>query len=110
MLTGLMLKVKDVNVDSIGIDGGFISHILLLNNLVNSAKKFSARYEKLSVEIDNIVNELDKAQINLMRDIKMFDTLYYKNTDYIKNLEILIIAGGLKLEEVQEKDLDVKFY
>lgn len=105
MLTGLMLKVKDVNVDSIGTDRGFISHIPLLNNLVNSAKKFLARYEKLSVEIDNIVNELDKAQINLMRDIKMFDTLYYKNTDYIKNLEILIIAGGLKLKEVKEEDL-----
>ena len=105
LLTGLMLKVKDVNVDSIGKNEGVFSRIPLLNNFANSAKKFLARYEKLSVEIDKIVNELDKAQMNLMRDIKMFDTLYEKNTGYIKNLEILIIAGGLKLKEVQEKDL-----
>lgn len=105
MLTNLMLKVKDVDVDSIGSDSGFLSRIPLFNNLVNNAKKFMAKYERLTVEIDKIVDELDKAQVNLMRDIKMFDTLYDKNIVYIKNLEFLILAGELKLKEVREKEL-----
>ena len=105
MLTNLMVKVKEVDVDNLGNGKGILSKIPLFSGLLNSAKKFMARYEKLSVEIDKIVDELDKAQMQLMRDVKMFDMLYGKNIDYLKELDILILAGTLKLREVREKVL-----
>ena len=101
ILTDLVIKVKDIDVDSIGGKESFFSKIPFLGGLVNSFRKFIARYEKLSVQIEKIVDELDKARMQMLRDLTLLDTMYGKNLEYLKNLDLFIAAGQLKLQELQ---------
>jgi uncharacterized protein YaaN involved in tellurite resistance len=104
ILTNLVLKVKEMDVDSLG-EGGFLSKIPIIGNLVNSFKRFIERYEKLSVQIEKIVDQLDDARMHMLKDITLLDNMYGKNLDYMKNLDLYIAAGKLKLKELESTEL-----
>jgi uncharacterized protein YaaN involved in tellurite resistance len=103
VLTNLMLKVKDLNVDGLSTGGGFMARLPIIGSFIDAAKKFVARYQKLSVEIERIVDELDKARMGLLKDITLLDGLHAKNIEYMQDLDIYIAAGQMKLREIQEK-------
>ncbi len=103
-LTNLMMTVKDLKVDSLS-SGSFMSNIPIIGSLFGGIKRFIAQYESISSHIDEIVNELTKARMQLLRDIELLDTLYEKNHEYIKELDLHIMAGELKLKEIREKIL-----
>jgi len=105
VLTNLMLKVQDLKVDSLSGKESFLEKIPLLGDLINSTKKFIAKYEKLSVEIEKIVDELDKARMQLLKDLTLLDKLYENNLEFFHELNLYITAGNLKLQEIQEKIL-----
>ncbi len=104
VLSNLVIKVKEINVDGLS-DGNAASRIPLIGGMFNAFQKFITRYNKLSVEIERIVDELDKAQMNLLKDITLLDNLYKKNVEYLKNLDLFIAAGDLKIKEMKEKIL-----
>lgn len=72
-----------------------------LSKASGSLKKFLTRYQKLDSKIDSISAQLDSAQIALLKDLTMLDTLYDKNLDYIGQLDMYIIAGVAKLSQVK---------
>lgn len=84
ILTDLVVKVKDLKVDSLGGGKGLLSGIPIIGNLVNSIKKFIAKFDKLNVQIDKITENLDKSRMTLLKDITLMDNLYQKNQDYLK--------------------------
>lgn len=103
ILTDLMLKVKELDVDGISPGRSFISKFPIIGSLVNNTQKFAARYQKLSTEIEKIVDELDKSKMQLLKDITLLDYLFEKNLEYLGNLNYYIMAGTLKLREINEK-------
>lgn len=106
VLGQLVATVKDVDVDSLSPSGkGFLENIPLIGNLVNSVKKFVQRYEKLSVQIEKIVAELDAARMNLLKDITLLDNMYQKNLEYLKELDVFIAAGQIKLDDLKTRVL-----
>lgn len=104
VLTDLLNKVKEVDVDSLDPDKqGFFDK--LFGNIKRETGKFISRYEKLSVQIERIIDQLDRAKLQLIRDITTLDTMYAKNLDYLKELDMYIMAGSLKLKELNDKVL-----
>lgn len=103
-LTDLMLTVKKLDVDSLSGES-FMSKIPLIGNLVNSAKKFIAQYQSIEHHMEEIIDEMNKARMQLLKDITLLDALYEKNKDYMKELELYILAGEMKLKELTEKTL-----
>lgn len=101
VLTDLMVKVKDLDVDSLGESEGFFNK--MFGNVKSKAKKFVAQYDRLSVQIDKIIDELEKARMGLLKDITLLDGLYDKNLEYLHQLDVYILAGSLKLTELNEK-------
>ncbi len=91
MMSELMLKVKDVGVDKLG-EKSLLDRIPGFKDVSRSLKKFMQRYETLEVQIDRIEGELDKAQMELLKDIGMFDSLYEKNLEYFRELQVYIVA------------------
>ena len=101
----------------------------MLVNLVNEIKGFSAaaekpsgikglfwnaqkafeeiknKYEKVEVNVDGIATSLENYQVQLLKDVSMFNHLYDMNTQYFKELTMYIIAGGKKLAEVRATTL-----
>lgn len=103
ILNNLMLKIKELDINSLSEEKGVLSKIPILSSLVSSSKKFLAKYETVSVQIEKIIDELHQARQNLLRDIALLDNLYNKNLEYYKELNLHIIAGEKKLKEFQEK-------
>jgi uncharacterized protein YaaN involved in tellurite resistance len=104
ILSDLVVAVKGVNVDSLKADDA-ASRIPLLGGLIDSFRRFLARYEKLSVQIEKILSELESARMSLLKDITLLDSLYQRNLEYLKDLDVFIAAGAIKLEELRSKTL-----
>ena len=98
MMTDLMLKVKHMDIDS--LDGGRKGIFGRIFNAGHAVEKFMAGFDKLSTEIDLITDRLDKARMEMLKDIGMYDMLYQKNLEYLRQLDITIVAGRIKLREL----------
>jgi uncharacterized protein YaaN involved in tellurite resistance len=101
VLSDLVVTVKSVDVDSLSP----ASKIPFFGGLIDTFKKFIARYEKLSVQIEKIIAELETARMNLLKDITLLDSLYQKNMEYLKDLDIFIAAGTMRLEDLKTNAL-----
>src|ERR1700761_1730075 len=84
-LTDLVTQIKKVDVNGLEQPAGFFSR--LFSSFSNKVKRFIAGYEKISVQIEKVVDRLDNARMQLLRDITLLDTMFTKNQDYRKNLE-----------------------
>jgi uncharacterized protein YaaN involved in tellurite resistance len=100
-LSDLVATVKDVNVGSLSTDSGALAK--LFGGLVRRIQKFLARYQKLSTHIDEIVNQLDTARMSLLKDVTLMDNMYEKNLEYLKELDLLIAAGQVKIEQIKNE-------
>lgn len=100
-LSDLVATVKDVNVGSLSTDSGALAK--LFGGLVRRIQKFLARYQKLSTHIDEVVNQLDTARMNLLKDVTLMDNMYEKNLEYLKELDLLIAAGQVKIEQIKNE-------
>ena len=100
-LNELMVSVKEIDVDS--ISGNTKNG--LFKRFSRKVKKFIGRYNKLSVQIDSIVEKLETTRDSLFRDVELLDQLYDKNYDYLKELDIYIAAGDMRIQELKENDL-----
>ena len=98
LLNDLVGKVQDFDKSN----DSFLSKIPFLSKLVDNSKKMIRGYDSLSTQVTRIESELDKAQHMMMKDIKIYDTLYKKNYEYFKNLQLYIQAGEEKLTELRE--------
>lgn len=101
ILNELMVKVNELNVDSLGQNEGLFGK--MFGGVKSKARKFMGQYEKVSVHIDRIIDELEKARMQLLKDITLLDGLYEKNIEYMHELDVYILAGSLKLSELNEK-------
>lgn len=104
LLSNLVVKVKGFEVDS-NDKGSFIKKIPIIGSIVSRAKNMMAEYDKLSVQVDKIQAELDKARMLMLKDIVMFDTMYDKNVEYFKELQLYIKAGEEKIVELQTQTI-----
>ena len=104
VLTDLMIKVNEVDVDKLFEKGGIIS-IPIFGKLFNKTKKFIQQFEKISIDVESMTQDLHRTQIRLMKDITLFEQLYVKNKTYINELSDYIEAARMKLNEIQENIL-----
>ena len=102
ILTDLVTHIKKVDVNGLEVKGGFLSRVPIISSFFNSVKKFVAGYERLSVQIEKITDQLDNARMQLLRDVTLLDNMFVKNQDYRKNLERYIAAGQLKIRELTD--------
>ena len=103
-LTNLVVSIKEVGVDKI-TDKGYSNGVPILKRLVRAVRKFTARYNKMSTQIEKITSELEEARMNLLKDITMLANLFKKNEEYLGELDLYIAAGQIKLEEAKKKIL-----
>ncbi len=102
-LTGLMVNIKELNVDDLNQPKGFLSKVF--GGAKNNVSKFISQYDKVSVHIERILIELDKAKMELIKDITVLDNLYQRNLEFLHDLDFYIIAGELKLKDLNENTL-----
>lgn len=105
ILGGLLGRIRDLDVGSLETGSSFWARVPLIGGLADSMKRFISRYEKLSTQIEKTLGELESAKAALLKDIAVLDILFEKNGEYLRDLDVLIAAGKLRLAEYRESVL-----
>ena len=63
--------------------------------------QLKAKYDKVEVNVEKVVDILEGHQITLTKDIAVLDEMFKANMTNFKQLSLYIVAGKKKLEEVQ---------
>lgn len=100
-LSDLMLKIKEVDLGELS-GGTFLSKLPFVGSLVDNAKRFMTKYQTLSVQVIKIVEGLERAKTQLVRDSEMLGQFYDRNTQYFRELGLYVLAGQEKLQEFTE--------
>ncbi len=101
MLGDLVVELKGLNFDveqKKGLKG-------LFRKSGQTIAELKASYDKAEVNVDKIVESLEKHEITLMKDISLMDKMYEKNQEYMKELTMYILAGKLKIEQLRNEEL-----
>ena len=101
MLASLITELKGFNAAGEKPKG--------IRGLFFRAKKqmatIQAKYEDVSVNVEKIAGNLEDHQVQLLKDVAMFNRLYDMNLSYFHELTMYIVAGDQRLKEVRETDL-----
>lgn len=80
-----------------------------IKGLFFNAKKqmatLQAKYEDVAANVETIAGSLEQHQVQLLKDVAMFNRQYDMNLEYFHELTMYIVAGEKRLKEVRENDL-----
>jgi len=74
-------------------------------NAKKTVSDLKTKYEKVEVNVGAISTELENHQVQLLKDVSMFNHLYDMNTQYFRELTMYIAAGEQKLAQVRATTL-----
>jgi uncharacterized protein YaaN involved in tellurite resistance len=103
-LTELLVKVKELDVDSLTA-GSPGARIPLVGRFLDAFKRFSVRYQKVSANVDRLLDALERTRMGLLKDVTVLDKMYELNLEYLKQLDLYIAAGDEILGDLQTKQL-----
>ena len=89
MLGDLVVELQGLNFDA-QEKKGFLG---LFKKAGQSVAEMKASFDKAEVNVDKIVESLEKHEITLMKDISLMDKMYQRNQEYMKELTMYILAG-----------------
>jgi uncharacterized protein YaaN involved in tellurite resistance len=101
LMTNLLGTIKGAHIDELS-PSALINKIPLVGKMFNTVRSFISRYEKIEVQIDRVSSDLEKARMDLLKDIGLFDIMFDRNKDYFQELEIYIAAGEVKVKELND--------
>lgn len=100
MLTNVVSELRDIEVEE--ENKGFLGFFKKNGNKLANLK---AKYNKAEENVEKICAELEKHQMQLLKDIALLDKMYALNTTYFKELSMYIEAGKRKIKDVQQREL-----
>ena len=77
----------------------------LFTNAKMQMAQVQSRFDDVAGNVSNIAGTLEGHQVQLLKDVSMFNHLYDMNLEYFRELTMYIIAGEKRLKEVRETDL-----
>jgi len=100
MLSGLVVELRGFGTgeEKRGLRG-------LIQRGRNRIATMKAQFDKAEVNVNKIVAVLETHQVTLMKDIAMLDRMYDMNLNYFKELNMYILAGKQRLQQVIDTDL-----
>lgn len=104
-INDLLTELNYIDVDELNQSPfkQFLSKIPLIKSLVINVKKIFQKYDTVIANVDKISNKIKAGRINSLKDNTALQTMFDNNVEYIKQIEQLIIAGQLKMQELQVK-------
>ena len=101
MISDLVAELKGFSANE-KEEGGFFG---LFKKSGNPIARMKTRYDRAENNVDKIVEELEKHQNQLLKDIVMLDKMYEMNLEYFRDLSMYILAGKERLKREREVTL-----
>ena len=102
MIASLVLQLKNFSTED--EEGGNV-FTRWFRKQRDQLAELKARYADAEINVNKIVEGLEKHQIQMLKDIAMLDKLYEQNLHYFKELSMYIAAGKKRLEEFRATEL-----
>ena len=99
LLTNVVAELKCFDEEE---QKGFLG---LFKKASNSIESMKAKYGKAEANVNTMVEVLEGHQVQLMKDTAMLDKMYEINKNYFKELNMYILAGKDKIEQVKNVEL-----
>lgn len=103
-LNEVVLLAKNINVSNI-VDGK--SKIPLIGGLLarfgNTKEKVLGKYESLSTQINKLMGDINASQSRLSDRVRDLETLYEYNVNEYHELDLFIMAGEAKQDELNQE-------
>lgn len=100
MLSGLVTELGNFDVDE--NEKGLAA---FFKKKVNRMEALRNRYAKVESNVQAVSSELEKHQVQLLKDADLMDKMYELNLSYFHELTMYIAAGKRKLEETRSGEL-----
>lgn len=105
LLSSLVVEINSLDPSSLTNDSGILSKLPGVKNAVKGLKKLAERYSKAEVQIDRIEAALEKARMDMLKDISVFEIMYKQNLDCFRELGLYIEAGKERIEELRTETI-----
>ena len=99
LLSGVVAELKCFDEEE---QKGFFG---LFKKASNNIETMKAKYGKAEANVNTMVEVLEGHQVQLMKDTAMLDKMYEINKNYFKELNMYILAGKDKIEQVKNVEL-----
>lgn len=104
LITDLLKELDYIDVDELKEPSALkkiMRKIPILNKMVSSVDKIFHKYDSIAANVDTISKKIAVTRVSSLRDNNALQTMFENNIVYGKQIEDLIIAGKLKLDEVK---------
>ena len=105
LLSDLVVEVSSLSPASLTSDGGILSKLPGVKTAVKNLKKLAERYNKAEAQIDKIEAALEKARMDMLKDINVYDIMYKQNLDCFRELALYIEAGKERVDEIKTETI-----
>ncbi len=99
LLSGVVAELKCFDEEE---QKGFFG---LFKKASNNIETMKAKYGKAEANVNTMVEVLEGHQVQLMKDTAILDKMYEINKNYFKELNMYILAGKDKIEQVKNVEL-----
>ena len=103
LITDLLSELDYIDVDELKEPSALtkvIRKIPIINKLVKNVEKILHKYDSIAENVDTISKKIAVTRLSSLRDNNALQTMFENNVVYGKQIEDLIIAGKIKLDEV----------
>lgn len=103
LITDLLSELNYIDVDELKEPSALtkvIRKIPIINKLVKNVEKILHKYDSIAENVDTISKKIAVTRLSSLRDNNALQTMFENNVVYGKQIEDLIIAGKIKLDEV----------
>lgn len=103
LITDLLSELNYIDVDELKEPSALtkvIRKIPILNKLIKNVEKILNKYDSIAENVDTISKKIAVTRLSSLRDNNALQTMFENNVIYGKQIEDLIIAGKIKLDEV----------
>ena len=79
----------------------------IIRHFVTSVEKILTKYDSIEKNVDDISKKIAVTRLSALRDNSALGVMFNNNIEYGRQIDELIIAGKLKLKEVNDKIQDM---
>ena len=81
----------------------FLSKLPLVGKLVKNIEAMMSKYDSISNNVDKISTKIMATRLNALKDNNALQLMFEANLQYMEQIDKLIVAGALKLDEINKK-------
>lgn len=104
LITNLLSELEYVDVEELkepSLVGKVARRIPIVNKFMTSVKKVLHKYDSITQNVESIAQKIAVTRVAALKDNTSLQLLFMSNKEYCKQIEDLIIAGTIKINEMR---------